>query len=489
MPEAGRKRRIRWTSREIAPPANYAALRREIGAVRSGAILESAASSPKWGRYSIFAAAPVRRMTVLPDENPFDLMCRTWPPWSQYEPTGDLPFVGGWIGYISYEAGKYIEPTAGWSKTNPDFPLTQWTLYDTVLLHDTEQGKWHVAGVTLPKELSQTARAPLKDRLGELADCVAYLDVSEEDDSSLPPALGRPGHDGPEWNYSRDAYLSKVDRILVYIRAGDIFQANLSRRLRVPMELHPFSIFERLSVVNPATHAAYLPVRLHDRSAGPAAIISSSPELFLHLRAGEVTTRPIKGTRSRGASPEADRAASQALAASEKDRAELNMIIDLERNDLGRVCEYGTIRVVSDGDIETMPTVFHRTATITGRLRPGLDAIDLLRATFPGGSVTGAPKVRAMQIIDELEPDARGPYCGAIGYVGLDGSMHLNLPIRTMIAARGAVDLHVGGGIVADSTPEQEYAELQAKAAGMLRAIGLDQATERQPAEMNAAHA
>jgi para-aminobenzoate synthetase component 1 len=286
--------------------------------------------------------------------------------------------------------------------------------------------------------------------------------------------------EGERWSYSREAYLAKAERTLEYIRAGDIFQANIARRCRVPVASHPYEIYERLQEVNPSTFAAYLPLSPPNSIAAPAAIVSASPELFLQLRSGTVTTRPIKGTRPRGVTPGEDEQARRALAGSIKDRAELNMIIDLERNDLGRVCEYGTVRVESDGDIEALPTVFHRTATITGRLRQDADVIDLLRATFPGGSITGAPKVRAMQIINELEPAPRGPYCGAIGYLGLNGEMMLNLAIRTLVIRDGAADVMVGSGIVADSEPEEEYAELEAKAAGMFAALRL--AADRRPA-------
>lgn len=471
MPEKRGNSEIRWNSREIEPPANLAALRYEIGAVRTGAILESVARSGEMGRYSIFAAEPVRVVSAdaVGGTDPFEQLSHFCRPWSRLATPCALPFVGGWIGYFGYEAGRTIEPTAGWRDQKGRLPVSTWALYDTVLIYDAMTNRWQVAGVELPAESAGADRPPLDDRLDELADCIAYLDADY-----MPHNLSESLRIGPShWNDSRDAYLSKVRRVVDYIGAGDIFQVNLARRLRLAVEDHPFTIYERLCEANPATHAAYLSLHGTKSQLGPAAIISSSPELFLSVRDGVVTTRPIKGTRPRGAEAAEDRAARSALAGSEKDRAELNMIIDLERNDLGRVCEFGSVRVESDGEIEALPTVFHRTATIRGRLREGADVFDLLRATFPGGSITGAPKVRAMQIIHELEPDERGAYCGAIGYIGIDGCMQLNLPIRTMSYAGGEVDLHVGSGIVADSTPEDEYRELQAKAAGMLRALGL----------------
>jgi len=206
----------------------------------------------------------------------------------------------------------------------------------------------------------------------------------------------------------------------------------------------------------------------------PVAILSSSPELFLDLRDGHVVTRPIKGTRPRTGDPRIDAMARRELAESEKDRAELTMIVDLLRNDLGRVCSFRTVQVRDPGEIEEHPTVYHRVATIEGDLKTGLGWSDLLRAAFPGGSVTGAPKIRAMQIIRELEPTPRGIYCGSIGWIGLDGAMSLNLAIRTIVQRGDVVHLYAGGGIVAQSTPDGEYAETLAKLRGMLRALNAE---------------
>lgn len=486
MPDKPGQQFVRWEAREIPAPTNVAALRYEIGAIRHGMILESAAAATRWGRYSIYAASPVRTDLLRSTDrvNPFERLAERIGALGVVQNSGDLPFIGGWIGYLAYEAALFLEPTLGKRRNVGRLPISFWSLFDTVIVHDGERNTWHVAGVELPPQLlddARSERAPLDDRLDELADCVATLDNSYQPDRSADwVEIGR-----PSWNYSHDDYLARVVRIIEYIRAGDIFQANLSRRLSLLLGAHPFSIYERLCESNPATHAAYLPIDLAAERFGPAAVISSSPELFLHLRDGVVTSRPIKGTRPRGATPEEDGASFRALAESEKDRAELNMIVDLVRNDIGRVCEFGSVRVESAGEVETLPTVFHRTATVTGRLRRDASAVDLLRAAFPGGSVTGAPKTRAMQIIEELEPDNRGAYCGAIGYLGIDGSMQLNLPIRTMTLVGGRLDMHVGSGIVADSTPEDEYRELQAKVVGMARAVGLPPEIEA-PAQSSA---
>jgi para-aminobenzoate synthetase component 1 len=226
----------------------------------------------------------------------------------------------------------------------------------------------------------------------------------------------------------------------------------------------PLELYDRLRRRNPAPFAAYFDL-------GEFVIASASPERFLSVNDGEVQTRPIKGTRPRGATPEEDELQRQGLLQSAKDRAENVMIVDLLRNDLGRVCAYGSVRVAALCFLETYPTVHHLASEVRGRLRPGLGPIDLLRAAFPGGSVTGAPKVRAMEIIAELEPTARGPYCGCLGYLGFDGSMDTSILIRTFTIGKGWMQFPVGGGIVADSTPEGEYAETLHKAEGLLRAL------------------
>ncbi|HVP10821.1 MAG TPA: anthranilate synthase component I family protein [Phycisphaerae bacterium] len=474
---------IRWASRTIAPPGNVRALREAMATRPGGILLESVAAHAKWGRHTIFATDPIRVLSIASDGavDPLAMLTRECRPWAALEPAPNLPFVGGWVGYLAYEAGRFIEPS-GWLTRSDDasscrdggfsrLPISRWALFDTVVIHDELEGSWTVAGVELPSRLARCERPSLSDRLTMLERFVGKAGSEAASGEQRSGGQGRPA--AGTWNFSREEYLRKVVRALEYIRAGDIFQVNLARRCRVPVASHAFGIYESLREMNPSTHAVYLPVSQGPEDAPWAAIVSSSPEVFLYVQGGAVTTRPIKGTRPRGATPAEDQAAGRELAESPKDRAELNMIIDLERNDLGRVCEFGTVRVVSDGEIETLPTVFHRTATVVGRLRPEADAMDLLRATFPGGSITGAPKVRAMQIINELEPTPRGPYCGAIGWVGVDGDMMLNLAIRTMVVGEGHADVMVGSGIVADSDPEAEYEELGAKAAGMLAALGV----------------
>jgi len=261
------------------------------------------------------------------------------------------------------------------------------------------------------------------------------------------------------------AYERRVRRVLEYIAAGDCYQVNLAHRVEAPLPNPPEELFARLQAASPAPYAAYL-------DCGDHQVLSSSPELFLRVESGRVVTRPIKGTRPRGGTSAEDAARAAELLASAKDRAELLMIVDLERNDLGRVCDYGSVRVPELAALESFAQVHHLVATVEGRLRGDVTPLEALRAAFPGGSITGAPKIRAMEIIEELEPVRRGIYTGAIGWVDGCGRAEWSIAIRTMVVQGGRVTFHVGGGIVADSDPAAEYRETLAKAQGMLAALG-----------------
>jgi para-aminobenzoate synthetase component 1 len=265
--------------------------------------------------------------------------------------------------------------------------------------------------------------------------------------------------------FTHRGYLDAVAKVREYIVAGDIFQANLSQRFQAPLREPPFELYRRLRRRNPAPFAAYL-------GFDDVTVLSASPERFLRLdHERQVETRPIKGTRPRGLVPMHDAALGRALAESEKDRAENVMIVDLLRNDLSRVCRPGTVRVPELFALEQHPTVHHLVSTVVGELEPAADAVDLTRAAFPGGSITGAPKVRAMEIIAELEPTRRGVYCGAIGYLSATGAMDTSIVIRTFVAAGGELYFQAGGGIVADSDPELEYRETLDKARGLIETL------------------
>jgi para-aminobenzoate synthetase component 1 len=431
-------------------------------------MLHSARGHPRWARWSILSspravlplgpratgsgpgepagAAPAGRLTGDPAVD-LDLL-ETMMPGPRDRAGSPVPFHGGFVGYLAYDLGHYLEPAAcrhaprgaaderGWRQGElgwcPD-----------ALVHDSLRHAWYAVGD--PPRLAAGRGDAAGDGAYRAGDLTSAVDP--------------------------DTYLAMVAATIEYIAAGDIFQANITHRLSAPFEGSTRRLGLTALALSGAWYGAYLEL------PEGRCLVSLSPELFLEVDgcARRVVTRPIKGTRPSAASR-------RELLESDKDAAELNMITDLMRNDLGRVCEYGSVRVPRARIIETHPTVHHGVAEVTGRLRPGVSVGRLLRATFPGGSVTGAPKIRAMQIIDELEAIPRGPYCGAIGFIGAGGHLCLNIAIRTLALSgerppgrwghlAGTLDYGVGGGIVADSTPIAEYRESMDKAEILRRVL------------------
>jgi para-aminobenzoate synthetase component 1 len=353
-----------------------------------------------------------------------------------------FPFAGGAIGYLGYDLGRHIELLPERAIDDRGLPDLFLAFYDRAIVVD------HSARRAAIVELSERED-------GRAMDAKQY---DEEFRGLGPMTAGATGS-----NFTRDEYLAAVARVRDYIAAGDVYQVNLSQRFRARTPASPFELYRRL---RPAPYSSLLEI-------GRRAIVSSSPELFLDVRERRVVTRPIKGTRRRGETLAEDERLRGELLASEKDNAELAMIVDLERNDLGRVCEYGSVRVTEPLALETHPTVHHLVATVEGKLRRDADLVGLLRATFPGGSVTGAPKIRAMEIIDELEPTRRGAYTGAIGFLGFDGAATLSVAIRIIEVHGDDCWFQVGGGVVADSDPAAEYDETLVKGAALAQAIGI----------------
>lgn len=442
--------------------------------------LESAFFHPTLGRYSFVSAAPFNWLRT-PDRqaeeesadrvDPFASLQEHLQQW-RVEPVAGLPpFQGGVAGLFGYDLCHHIErlPRPRFDEfETPDLAVG---FYDWVLAFDRVQRRAWIISTGLPE--TEPARRQRR-ALARLESVKSWLIDSRLNARTRPFASGRaiqperlfslPNLRGVYSNFERADYLAAARRAIEYIHAGDCFQVNLSQRLLHAATLEPLEVYRRLRERNPAPFAGYFDL-------GDFVLASASPERFLRVEKGNVETRPIKGTRPRGATPEEDRRQREELLHSAKDRAENVMIIDLLRNDLGRVCEYGSVRVPAVCRLESYRTVHHLVSEVVGRLRPEMGPIDLLRAAFPGGSVTGAPKVRAMEIIAELEPTARGPYCGSLGYIGFDGSMDTNILIRTFTIGRGWIQFPVGGGIVADSTPEAEYDETLHKAEGLLRAL------------------
>ncbi len=352
------------------------------------------------------------------------------------------PFTGGAVGYFSYELGHRFETIARTNANDLDVPEMEFGLHDAVLGFACDTGRAFIVANLTDATRERTAVQRLERIIREAL----------ERGPRWSPTAAQEATELPRSNFTKADYIHTIGRIKDYIRAGDVYQVNLSQRFDTALPCHPYELYRRLRRLSPAPFASYL-------NFGERQIVSCSPERFLRLRDGHVETRPIKGTRPRGRNPAEDAALRQELIASEKDRAELLMIVDLERNDLGRVCEVGSIHVDEIYRLEAHPTVFHLVASVSGDLPVSADVFDCLRAAFPGGSITGAPKIRAMQIIDELEPHRRHVYTGAIGYIGFDGNCDLNIAIRTILCTGGRAYYNVGGGIVWDSDPESEYQE------------------------------
>ncbi len=375
-------------------------------------------------------------------------------------PGGDTPpFWGGGVGFLSYDLGWQLERLPRRTEDDLHTPELSWAFYDAVVAIPAS-GTPLLCVTPAPGEPEDRLEAKRAEWERELRSLPPY--------DSVPP--GRAAG-APRATFTRDAYLRAVGALKERIAAGDLYQANLSQRFAIPFEGDAHAYFEELRARNPAPFGAFL-------NWPEFTVLSSSPERFLRLRRGRVETAPIKGTRPRGRTPAEDRELADALATSEKDRAEHLMIVDLERNDLGRVCRIGSVHVPERFVLEAHPTVWHLVSTVAGELGADRDTVDLLRATFPGGSITGAPKLKAMEILEGLEPTRRGLYTGSIGYMGRDGDLDLSIVIRTAILKDGTAYLQVGGGIVADSDPASEYQETLDKAKAFFRTLGVETACE-----------
>ncbi|MHC4971403.1 MAG: aminodeoxychorismate synthase component I [Planctomycetota bacterium] len=443
--------RIHAERDDLPPPC--AELFGRLAGLRHLAVLDSATG----GRYTVLAALPLVRLTWRPgqgeillpggararDED-FAATLRTALVATALRGEAPLPFGPGWIGCFGYGLRSAFEDVPERHGDDTGIADVHLSYYPAVAVYDRVDEAWWFVW----RENAADAVRPLRACLRRAA-----------------PAPQGTVQGPPRPRIAREEYLAAVRRSVEYIHAGDVFQVNYSHEFRAGYRGDPLALYLALRAHNPAPFNAYL-----DLGEG-CAILSTSPELFLRQHGREVTTMPIKGTRPRGADAETDARLAAELERSEKDAAELAMIVDLERNDLGRVCEPGSVVVEDAARIESYASVHHRIAEVNGRLETGYDRVDLLAATFPGGSITGAPKVRAMEIIDELEAGRRGPYSGSVGILTDDGGMALNIAIRTPILARGEVRVHVGGGIVADSVPEDEYEETLAKGRAMFEAL------------------
>ncbi len=449
-------------------PADAADAFRELPGL---ALLESARRG-RAGRWSFLVAEPVAVLDgSAPGDDPFaearaalDRVDR-----SPLTPSAP-PFAGGLVGHLGYELGRRLERLPAGAIDDQGLPDLRLGLHAWAIAWDGRDGRAWLAGRAIDGDGAALERA----LAGVRARAEGALRV---------PLRGEPAFTRLTFHsdVNRGDWMARVEVVRAAIAAGELYQANLTRRLVAPFDGDPWPVFRRLRAGEPAAFTAYLDLgrAAHAPGSGPEpgparrAIVSASPEPFLALdAAGRVRTDPIKGTRPRGQTRAEDRSLAAELLASEKDRAENTMIVDVLRNDLGRVCRPGSVRVPRLWRLERTPSVQHLVSTVTGRLAVGLDAFDLLAATFPGGSITGAPKIRAMELLDSLEAVRRGPYCGAALWVDAGGAMGSSILIRTFVADGRRLTLHVGGGITWRSDPAAEWDETRTKARGPLRSIG-----------------
>jgi len=455
--------------REIPAPPSPEALTIRLSPEEQPVLLRSGGHHPALARFSLLTAAPILTFssqgarcewwtpssgtTAVQFGNPWHLLRERL---AHYEVVDqpDAPFpTGGCFGYWGYDLKQFVEPKVGRTALNDlELPDCRLGFHPSLVVWDHQLGQaWVVAtGLQLDGSRSQPVAHAQLDWWLERIDQAAVEPVAR-------PVVGFPAPGSPASSITRARFLDSVRQALEYIRLGHIYQVNLAQRWSHPFAGDPWQLFATLSGISPAPFAGYQ--RWED-----GAIISSSPEQFLRLSGRSITTRPIKGTRPRSTDPDEDARLSYELQTSEKERAELVMITDLLRNDLGRVCEFGSVRVPDLLRLERFSHVQHLVSTVTGELRADVQHVEALAASFPGGSITGAPKVRALQIIDELEPISRGPYTGSLGYIGFNRESQLNILIRTALVCRGQVHYHAGAGIVADSDPDAEYEETLLKA-------------------------
>ncbi|BBL79543.1 anthranilate synthase component I [Rubrobacter xylanophilus] len=444
-------------------------------------LLESAEAAERFGRYSFLGFDPKRTLSYrggvytvvdadgvreVPAEDPFRGLARIVGRKS-VAPLPHLPaFVGGAVGYFAYDAVRYLERLPDAPPDDLGVPEAYFAVTDTLVVFD------HLRHKVLVVSLVDASR--LRDVEGE-GFAAAYRRAADDIRrvaERLAVPLGRgnlssgpPGELRISSNFTRGAYEEAVERAKEYIRAGDAFQVVPSQRFVAEVgDLDPLLLYRGLRTVNPSPYMTYL-------KFGDLALVGASPEPLVRVEGRRVMTRPIAGTRRRGESPEEDAALAEELLADAKERAEHVMLVDLGRNDLGRVCEVSSVEVTSFMEIERYSHVMHIVSTVEGDLRGNLTALDALAAAFPAGTVSGAPKVRAMEIIDELEPTRRGPYAGATGYYGVDGRLDTCITLRTALLRDGRAYFQAGGGVVADSVPKLEYEESRNKARAIVRAL------------------
>ena len=458
----------------LTPVLAHATLGNEAGSY----LLESVVGGEKWARYSFVGFAPeviVRgvadRFEQVVDGNveqelgvdPWQRLRETMAEWKPPEVDWLPRFWGGAVGYVSYDAVRTFEPTVGEALGRDDDWEFCFAVGGTVLVFDNVRGTLRVV---VPAHVVDDAKGAYARATERIEEALAALDKP-----TLPRRLHPPDSSGalelPASSFDRPGFCAAVEQAKEYIRAGDIFQVVLSQRFRVPLgDTDVFDVYRAMRIINPSPYMYF--VRLPDR-----IVAGASPETLVRLEEGQAYVRPIAGTRHRGRSEEEDLSIEEELLADPKERAEHIMLIDLERNDLGRICDAGSVEVDEMMVLESYAHVHHIVSNVQGRLRTDVGPGEAIRAVFPGGTITGCPKVRCMELINELENGPRGAYTGSFGYLDRSGNMDLNILIRTIVVRDGEISLRAGSGIVADSEPEPELAETRAKAKGLLQALSL----------------
>ncbi len=456
----------------------------KIDAGPTACLFESVIGGEKVGRYSFLAAGPFlqieargSQVTVLSQAGREEFASR--------DPLGELkkrveavrsatlaelpPFTSGAVGYAGYDVVRYTEHLPNAPQNDRQLPDLAFAFYDHMVVFDHVNKTNVVVAMARLDQFGADLAAAYADAQRRVDQLVAQL---EAPGNNLPPAdihtQGLPVIEGKS-NFTRAQFERAVEKCVEYIRAGDIFQVVISQRLELDIRCEPFEIYRTLRVVNPSPFMFYV-------RTPSVTLVGSSPEIMVRVVEGQVTVRPLAGTRRRGATDEEDRRLAEELLADPKERAEHVMLVDLGRNDVGRVARYGSIELTDVMTIERYSHVMHITSNVSGQLAPGKDAFDALRACVPAGTVSGAPKVRAMQIIDELEPHRRGPYAGAVGYVDFNGNMDTCIALRTLVVQGDKAYVQAGAGIVADSVPSEEYQETLNKARGLLKAVEITEA-------------
>lgn len=428
--------------------------------------LDSGSYFPRLGRYMFWGYDPIFRFYFKDDEihyfddksnetvfeeEPFSYLEKVLSKYQLRSPVKKFPFQGGLVGFLSYELGKYIEEIPCSRLDDYKLPDMYFAFYDVIFVYDILRDRTFIAGVTTSLSTFEKMEKFLED----------YNRFNNEEIVSKGNIIvGEP----LESNFSKKDYIDAINRAKEYIFAGDIYQVNISQRFKLPFKgdvYHFYDIFRELS---PSPFGSFLDYE-------DFQILSNSPERYLFIQKNHIETRPIKGTRPRGATPEEDLEFINELRESEKDKAEHLMIVDLERNDLGRIAQFNTVKVSEFEVIETYANVHHMVSTVEAKIAKKYSIVDCIKNSYPGGSITGAPKIRSMEIIDELEPTFRNVYTGSIGYIGVDNSLDLNISIRTAIVKDESIYFQVGGGIVADSEPEEEYEETIVKAESFVNSI------------------